>query len=773
MSKNLAICVLLASTAMSTSVRAQAVAGDSENQAPTDDIIVTAQKRSERLSEVPLSVTAATGEQLERSGVTSPADLGKVVTGFSYQPSNYGAPVYSIRGVGFFDNAAAVAPTVSVYVDQAPLPYLVMTPGATLDLERVEVLKGPQGTLFGQNSTGGAINFIAAKPTHQLSFGATGDYGRFGRADFNGFISGPLSSTLGIRLSARTEQGGAWQRSLSRPNDRLGDRNFTAGRVILKWEPSSVARLELNVNGWLDKSETQAAQYLFYSPTRPAAAGGYTDLEAVLLATPPAPDDNRAADWDAGRSYRQDSKFGQISLRGDFDLSDHVQLTTITTYSHLNYHLPVDSDGTPFSNFYGTTQAKIDSVSQEIRFSGDMSDGTLRWMVGGNYGFDDTLESRKTEFIASNSGIGPLRFSEFRVFNNVDVETAAVFGSLEYKLTSTISVQGSARYTSQDRTAEGCLADTGNGELARAYSLISTSPQSAGRCVTFQSPVPAGPPPFVPVGGFVRRTLNEDNVSWRGNLSWRPNDDLHLYANVTKGYKAGSFSSLPVIFSGQYTPVPQEAVVAYEAGVKASLLDRKLQLAGAAFYYDYTDKQILGYVLTPFGNLPGLVTIPKSRVAGGELSFTLRPISGLTINASATYVDSKVRGSYVTRDPYSVPIDIAGYQFPNNPKWQTTTDIEYAFPFSGSLRGVLGGNVSYRSSTTATFGGGSAFQIPSYALVDLRAGMETADGRWSAQLYGRNIFDKFYTTNVSHVVDTVSRVTGRPATYGIRLSYRY
>lgn len=772
MSKNLTVCVLLASTAMGTAVHAQTASTDT-NASATDDIIVTAQKRSERLSEVPLSVTAATGEQLARSGVTSPADLGKIVTGFSYQPSNYGAPVYSIRGVGFFDNAAAVAPTVSVYVDQAPLPYLVMTPGATLDLERVEVLKGPQGTLFGQNSTGGAINFIAAKPTHQLSFGATGDYGRFGRADFSGYISGPLSSTLGIRIAAKTEQGGAWQKSLTRPNDRLGDRNFTAGRMILSWEPSSVARLELNVNGWLDKSETQAAQYLSYAPTRSAAVGGYTDLQAVLLATPPAPNDNRAADWDAGRNYRQNSKFGQISLRGEFDLSDHVQLTTITSYSHLNYYLPVDSDGTRFSNFYGTTDAKIDSVSQEIRFSGDLSDGALRWMVGGNYGFDDTLESRKTEFVASNSGIGPLRFSEFRVFNNVDVETAAAFGSLEYKLSPTISLQGSARYTSQNRKAEGCLADTGNGELARAYSLISTSPYSAGQCVSFQSPVPAGPPPFVPVGGLIRRNLDEDNVSWRGNLSWRPNDDLHLYVNVTKGYKAGSFSSLPLVFSGQYTPVPQESVVAYEAGVKASLLDRKVQLAGAAFYYDYTDKQILGYVLTPFGNLPGLVTVPKSRVAGGELSVLLRPVSGLTINASATYVDSKVRGSYVTRDPFSTPIDIAGYAFPNSPKWQTTTDIEYAFPLGGSLQGVFGGNVSYRSHTTATFGGGSEFRIPSYALVDLRAGVESADGRWSAQIYGRNIFNQFYTTNVSHVVDTVSRVTGRPATYGIRLSYRY
>ncbi|HKR91040.1 TonB-dependent receptor, partial [Novosphingobium sp.] len=324
MSDRVAICLLMASSCLSTAAYAQDAPTSADGGAA--EIIVTAQKRSERLNDVPLSITAATGEQLRQAGVASPSDLAKVVTGFSYQPSNYGAPVYSIRGIGFFDNTTAVSPTVSVYVDQVPLPYLVMTPGATLDLERVEVLKGPQGTLFGQNSTGGAINFIAAKPTDSLSYRASAEYARFDQVNLEGFVSGPISDKLAVRVAARTEQGGAWQKSVTRPGDRLGDRDFSSGRLILDWKPDDVARFEFSANGWIDKSETRAAQYRRYSPT----SLNYNDPQAILTATPPAPDDDRYADWDPNRNFKQNNKFYQFSLRGDFDVSDAVTLTTIT-----------------------------------------------------------------------------------------------------------------------------------------------------------------------------------------------------------------------------------------------------------------------------------------------------------------------------------------------------------------------------------------------------------------------------------------------------------
>ena len=199
-----------------------ATADGANRTAALDEIVVTAQKRSERLLDVPLSVTAASGEQLAKQGVTQTAQLTKLVPGFTYQESNYGTPIFTIRGVGFQDGSFGAGPTVTTYIDQVPLPYPLLTRGAALDLERVEVLKGPQGTLFGQNSTGGAINYIAAKPTSDLSAGMTVGYGRFNDVSAEGFVSGPITSTLRARVAVRGEFADGWQRSLTRPGDRFG-----------------------------------------------------------------------------------------------------------------------------------------------------------------------------------------------------------------------------------------------------------------------------------------------------------------------------------------------------------------------------------------------------------------------------------------------------------------------------------------------------------------------------------------------------------------------
>ena len=743
------------------------------------DIIVTAQKRSERLSDVPLSIAAATGPQLAKAGVVTAADLGKIVTGFTYQPSNYGPPVFSLRGIGFFDNTLATSPTVSVYVDQIPLPYLAMVGGATLDLERVEVLKGPQGTLFGQNATGGAINFIAAKPTTALSAGGSVEYARFGQFNAEGYVSGSLSDTLGVRLSGRTEQGGAWQRSTTRPNDKVGDRDFTTGRLLLDWDPSSAVHLELSVNGWIDKSETQAAQYQAYAPTVPPPIGG--TAQAAPIQAEPVPGENaRLANWDAGANLRRDSSFYQFALTGQFDLSDSVTMNTITAYSHLKEFSPYDADGTSFQNMYDTVIGKIETFNQEVRFSGKLVNDRLSWMLGGNYAYSNSIDHSFLDFIASNAGVGPFRYTHVVNISDVVSNSYAVFGGLDYRLTETLLAQVSARYTDQNQKGSGCMADGGNGTVATAFSVLSTTPLSAGECVTFANTDPNDFPPFTPLGGLVHKTLSENNASWRVNLSWKPNSDVHLYANVTKGYKSGSFPRLPDVFQSIYTPVAQESVLAYEAGFKVSALDRTLDLSGAVFYYDYKDKQILGYLQVPlFGNLPALVTVPKSHVTGGELNVNWRPISGLTINGGVTYVDAKVdhdpanAALYDTRDPNGQNINIQGYRFPITARWQASGGIDYGFPVSEGLTADLGANLTYRSSTPATFGGGSQYVLPAYTLVDLRAGIGSENGRWHLQAWGRNIFNKFYLTNAAHVVDTVTRTTGRPATYGATLSFKY
>ena len=736
------------------------------------DIIVTAQKRAERLNDVPVSITAISGDQLAKQGITSTADLEKIAPGFTYRLSQYGTPIFSIRGVGFYDEQLAVSPTVTVYVDQAPIPYARMTEGAALDVDRVEVLKGPQGTLFGQNATGGAVNYIPAKPGNKFEAGLDASYGRFDEAQVGGFISTPLTDTLGIRVAGRYESRGDWQQSVTR-SAGIGKRDFLVGRTIIDWKPTNRLKVELNVNGWRNKSDMQIAQARGYLPVNPAApTTPVTIANAAALASYPyvTGDNNRAADWDADKSFRRNDSFYQIAVHLAYELTDHLNLVSISSYSHLKVFSPIDTDGTNIFDHVIYQMGKVSSLSQELRFEGELSD-RLRFVLGGNYQKDKTREFQHVFLRGSNAELAGVFFDTLNESNNQDIRDLAGFASLEYKLTDTLTVQGAARYTDENRNFTGCLADGGGPQGFRVALAAIGLNVGENQCITLGA---NGAP------GLYRAPLNQNNTSWRGNVSWKPNADTLLYANITKGYKAGTFGTLPAVSSAQLKPVTQESVVAYEAGFKVTLANRKVDISGAGFYYDYSNKQIQGFILVPpFGNLPALVNIPRSRLAGVELNLTARPLHRLRLTAGVTFLDSKVRGSAVLPSPFGNAVDVRGESFPATPKWQLQGDTEYNFRLSSNVSGFVGASGTWRSKTSAQFGADAGpagtqdfFKVNAYGLLDLRAGAEFEGGRYRVQVYGRNVTNTQYWNNVTHIYDTYDRVTGMPATYGIMLSAR-
>lgn len=756
----------------------QASAADSSVSASASadgqEIIVTAQKREQRLADVPLSITAASGAQLAHAGIASTADLVKISPGFTYQESQYGTPVFGIRGISFFDFSTASSPAVSVYVDQVPLPLSILTNGALLDVERVEVLKGPQGTLFGQNSTGGAVNYIAAKPTKDFSAGFNATYGRFNATKLDGFVSFPITDTLGIRVAAQAEDRGPYQYSLTR-DAKNGRRSYWAGRIILDWKPTDTIRFELNANGWLDNSDSPAQQFKgFY----PQFAGANPSVETALSAQPIAPDNNRAADWDPGFNMKRDNRFRQISLRGDIDITPDVTLTSLTSYIKFNGDIPSDNDGSAVLNIRTRSVEDFKIFNQELRLAGKID--KIRWMVGGNYQHANLGEVLYQDYNATNTILAPVpggSFNHLRLTNDQLVKTKAGFGSLEYEILPELTLQGSVRYTSQSDRYTGCTADNGTGDAASAFGILSTALRSQlpgfdgqptviapGACVTIGDD-------FRPVQ-IVNSSLKENNTSWRAGISYKPSSTSLLYANVTKGYKSGSFTPAPFIRTSQITRVQQESVLAYEAGFKATALNM-VQISGAGFYYDYRNKQITGFVdVFPFGNLPASVNVPRSSIKGGELSIAVRPIGGFRLTAAGTYVDSKVTRSFITATPLGAAVNLKGEQLPNAPKWQLNGDLEYRHNFDGDKDIYIGGAVTYQSGTYALFGQEPQFRIPGYALVDVRAGVEFANGRWRAEVFGRNITNKYYLTNISRSIDAVTAIAGMPATYGVTLGFR-
>src|SRR5260370_13272511 len=617
-----------------------------------------------------------------------------------------------------------------------------MTSGAAFDLERLEVLKGPQGTLVGQNSTGGAMNFIAAKPTEHLEAGADATYGRFNEADGQGFLGGPISDTVSARVAVRTEQRDACEMREPR-NAKLGVRDFSTGRLLLDWKPRQDLRFEFNANGWLDKSDTQAAQFVQFAPTVP---GGYQDLASALSTYVPARHDARIADWDPNTNFRRNDSFHQFSLRGDWDMSDAITLTSITAWSDFKQHAPVDSDGTDLDNFLLTIRAAIQSFSQELRLAGATPEKRMRWMIGASYQDDKTRDDQEGTYTASNSGIGPLRYHDFINANHQKIDTKAAFGSLDFKLSDTWSAQSSVRYTKYDNHFLGCLFDPGDGELAAAFSQIASAPIAPGACVTLDPTTFAAVP-------IVSKNLDESNVSWRAGLNWKPSTEQLYYVNATKGFKAGSFPTVPGLFPNQFNPIKQESVLAYEVGSKQTLLSHSLQLDAAAFYYDYKDKQLIGSIPPPSPNLPRLITHPKSRVVGGEVNVTWRPVASLSVTAGGTYVDPRVSDDFTTNDPLNNQVDIKGEAFPNTPRWLFTGDIEHDVHLRNGIAAYLGASDSYKGASFAAFGEVPLYTLHSYSLVDLRAGINS--GNWRVGLWGGNGRGKFYARTGGPIVGTV------------------
>lgn len=284
-------CSSVAAVAMGLLVDPAIAQSAAETDVEAGEIIVTANKREQSLNDVGLSIQAASGQDLQSRGIGSPADLAKLVPGFTFTQSLYSTPVYTLRGIGLYDATFGAAPSVSVYTDQVPRNVPVMSDALDLDIERVEVLKGPQGTLFGQSSTGGAINYIVGKPTEEFHAGANASYERFNLVEIGGYVSGPLGEGASARLAVKNVSGGAWQRSLSRPNDENGDSRKLMGRLTVDLQPTDGVKVELMATGVRDRSDPLAPQYagtaFNYYPSLAAVNGaGASPIQDPTQANP-------------------------------------------------------------------------------------------------------------------------------------------------------------------------------------------------------------------------------------------------------------------------------------------------------------------------------------------------------------------------------------------------------------------------------------------------------------------------------------------------------
>lgn len=793
--------------ACSTAIGSLCAAGTAFAQTGAlEEIVVTANKRSETALEVGSSIAAFSGDSLERRFILSPDDLAQVVPSLELAPSTHGTPVYTLRGVGYNSDAMAIYPAVSLSLDQAPMSFPILAARTMYDLERVEVLKGPQGILFGQNSTGGAINYVAAKPGEEFEASVTLGYGRFNEIRASGFVSGPLSENFGARLAVDSRVRDEWQENyLPERNDENGEQEYFAARLITEWQPSDSVNIMLNVNGSVDDSEPMALQMVASLPSNPAAPFD-AELEAVF-----APNDSRAANWSLTGAQRYpeaqtpteaaiprgNRETWQAILRADWDINDAITLTSITTYTDFEQDMSFDLDGTDtemigLPNNTGT----IEDFHQEIRLSnGDGAGGSLRWTVGANFNTSDVEEYQDITY-GDNSLASPsnLYIHVSGVDNRGDMETWAAFASGEYDLTDNLTLKAGVRYTDSENANSMCNQDNAPDQrVSELFTLLSSLlggqeiPLNVSDCYSLRDDLLLAQNYDGVNGGRHNVTLSEDNTSWTVGLDYNLNDDTLLYGNASRGFKAGSFPVITGSVLSVFDPAVQEEVTSYEVGFKSSFGDQ-IQWTGAAFYMDYKDKQIQGSSLTAlFGLLQLLDNVPESTVYGIETDILWRPADGLTLSAAATYVDTEI-DSYVATNVFAQEnYDFAGNDLPFAPAVTFMGDVDYQMPLAGGGTLAMGATISYRSEVDAYPAGSLEvpdngvnrwsdrvpFEIDSYAIVDARLAYTFPNDRMTVSAWAKNAFDDFYVTNVISYNDAITRTVGMPRTYGVAFTMNW
>ena len=808
------------------------------------EIVVTAQKRSQSINDVGMTITAASSETLTDRGILGPEDLQKLIPGFNSTKSIYETPVFTLRGIGLYDATFAAPPAVAVYTDQVPRNFPVMSSALDLDLERVEVLKGPQGTLFGQSATGGAINYVTAKPTNDFQAGFAVSDERFDKQSIEAFVSGPITDTLRARLAVRAIQGGAWQYSQSRPNDENGATRKLESRLTVDWAPIEPLAIESSFTAVRDRSDPQAPQYvgsvlntysaasLAAANANPATANPYGVVNNALyagLTTPGSPNysasflgrqstlvsrlngtdpaaaagarallgtpiqsDPRAAEWTPGLLGPSNNGYFQGTLRADYKLTDSLTVTSLTAFAHQKLDYAQDLDATTAQGADVPIFGIVSTFNQELRLSGDINQ--LNWIVGASYDKSNTNQSNDYllgDYSANTPIPGiPGISTTLNAFSS-SLKTYAEFVNLEYKVTPNFSASAGVRYTRNETHASYCYNDPASDTVQGAAGVFSIfqdlftgstlPPIQPGQCFPLGdglSGTTFGKSTLTPVD----RTLDEGNTSFRAGLDYKFDQGTLAYLTVSRGYKAGFFSAIGASTTSQYAPAVQEKVIAYETGFKAPFLDHRLEINGAGFYYNYSDKQVRGEILDPvYGLLEKMINVPKSYVWGFEGELVARPVEALTLSASGTYLRSAVSSTFshtldgtavYNADGYTG--DFKGSALPFTPKLSANADVQYDFAIGKSWEPFVGGNVFYESSVNTTFSNAALtandFEIAGYATLDLRGGIKSSDGKWQLTAYGRNVTNKTYTTSITSYLDTRFRLTGEPVIYG--LSFR-
>lgn len=727
---------------------AQGEADSSDN----DDIIVTAQFREQRLQDTPIAITAISGDEIENKGLSNVADIASSAPNVTIAQSGAafaGATVF-IRGIGQYDSNFALESGVGMYVDDVYHGVMVGSLFDLLDLERVEILRGPQGTLAGKNSIGGAVKLFSRKPKGDGSGYISATYGSFDRIEVRAAYDLALAENAFLRVSGFTKHReghvkildfrcdkpgevlpGDTFPTLANSNDcqigSLGGVKSTGVRAALRFVPSD--NLEINIAGSIvrDDSEPAALEQTQTPDARFITAGDYTFYGTYTSVT----------GWsiEPTASTHSESVNGQI----DWSISDSLQLTSITSYENIVATWAQDLDGGPTGEFLTYNRSPYHQFTQELRLNGEFGDGVAEWTLGGFY-FDSKgyVGARTYSFPALN----------WIQDDPVSNESKSVFAHAVVHPAPDMSITGGIRYTDDQKT----------------YTFSRINPDTG---------LPAD---IVGVLEGQSKTYAGDSLDYRLGADYRFSDAFMAYANFSTGYKGGGINPRPFIPS-QLVPFEPERVNAYEIGFKSDLADGRVRLNVAAFLNKYRD--IILIDTNGFPSAPPdpdwfpLSAVPfnggNADIKGIEVETMIEPVDGLTFNGSLSYLDFE----YTKLDPNALASGVStSSTAPFTPKWKASAELAYEIPVGNGASITPRISVDYTDNVYADSVNAPSNFIADRTIMDANVTYRSADKGWEAILGVTNLTDEHYYVSVfdiSAINGTASKVVARPREFYLTL----
>ncbi|WP_439620808.1 TonB-dependent receptor [Hyphomonas sp.] len=715
-------------------------------------VTVTARKVEESLQTTPVSVTAVSGADLDAKEIDTTEDLGRlapnlVITQGQGVSGNASAGAYFIRGIGQIDYLLNTDPGVGVYVDGV---YLARSMGSIIDLielDRVEVLRGPQGTLFGRNTIGGAVNLVSKAPTEDFAAKLKATVGSFERKEVQGSINGQLAEGLTGRLSALYRDRDGWVDRIT-DGSTLGAEETLALRGALRFEPTDALTVDLAV----DYSDTDGTSSPFnvVEINETAQFAGFHNGALVgppCVPPPGALNDPRCFNpqWVTGDLYSEQGvdpsnteleAFG-ASLIGEYAFNSNFSIKSITGYRDTTALGNRDGDHTPILIQNTRDTWEHEQFSQELEFIGEgMLDGKLDWILGLYY-FQE--EGENLNFVT-------FPVVSFQSGGAIDNDNTAVFGQATYNLTDRLSVTAGARWTDETKrfTPDQIV-------LADPTGLF-----------------PPGSVPGFPLTPNQEFSVDFEEVTPMVNVAYDWNDRLMTYVSYSEGFKSGGFTQR--IFPPLPAPPPfdPEFVESVEAGFKFEAESGKFRLNGAAFMTDYSDLQVLVLV----GVQPLTSNAAGAEIQGFELEFEALPMADLLITGSVGYVDAE----YTELEPSVAALGISeSNAFAQVPEWTGSLSASYEFDLGpGSVLPRI--DIAYQSESFMDAVNTESLKQDSYALVNASVAYRPDNAAWELKVFGKNLTDEeYYLGGFADLPDQgyAEAAIGRPTEWGISLAVEF